>query len=165
MVVRAAAVEPELIVDRWSAETGYVTPKVGLAAAIHDEHGRVLLLQRPDSGNWSLPAGFAEVGESPAGGLAREVAEETGLIVVPRRLLGLYDSWLHGSTNPQHIYAVVFVCEARGGTLQLTPEALDLGFYGPDTLPSPISKSHQRPIEDALAAWRDGRAAAWFDPL
>src|SRR5512133_3010098 len=49
------------VVERWAADTGYVTPKVGLGAAIHDERGALLLIQRPDSGNWALPVGYAEV--------------------------------------------------------------------------------------------------------
>src|SRR5512138_1634993 len=65
------------VVERWAADTGYVTPKMGLGAAIHDERGALLLIQRPDSGNWALPVGYSEVGESPAAGIAREVLEET----------------------------------------------------------------------------------------
>ncbi len=153
------------VVERWAADTGYVTPKVGLGAAIHDERGALLLIQRPDSGNWSLPVGYAEVGESPAAGIAREVLEETGLVVVPGRLLGLYDARLHGSTNPHHLYMAVFVCQNVGGTLVRTSESLDFGYFGPDSLPSPISRSHRQAIEDALESWRDGRTEARFDPI
>lgn len=152
------------VVARWAADTGYVTPKVGLGAAIHDERGALLLIQRPDSGNWSLPAGFAEVGESPAAGIAREVLEETGLVVVPRRLLGLYDGRLQGSTNPHHIYMAAFVCQNVGGVLVRTTESLAFGYFGRDSLPSPISRSHRRAIEDALDSWREGWTEARFDP-
>ena len=152
------------IVSRWAAETGYVTPKVGLGAAIHDEEGALLLIQRPDSGNWSLPVGFAEVGEGPADGTAREVLEETGLVVEPRRLLGLYDARLHGSTFPHHLYMAVFVCQCVGGVLVRTSESLAFGYFGRDSLPSPISRSHRPAIEDALDAWRDGWTDARFDP-
>jgi len=163
MASRAADVDPAQVVASWAADTGYVTPKVGLIAAVHDERGRVLLIQRPDSGLWSLPAGFAEIGESPSRGIVREVREETGLVVEPRRLLGIYDSWLHGSTNPYHMYTVVFICERVGGALERTSEALDLGYFELDDLPE-LSKSHRRAVEDALAAGADWRGTAWFDP-
>jgi ADP-ribose pyrophosphatase YjhB (NUDIX family) len=163
MASLATGVEPERVIASWSSETGYVTPKVGLVAAIHDESGRVLLLRRPDTGLWSLPAGFAEVGESPARGIVREVREETGLVVVPRWLLGIYDAWLHGSANPHHIYTVVFVCDRVGGVLERTPEALALGYFGADDLPE-VTKSHRRAIEDALDAGPARRGEASFDP-
>lgn len=153
------------VVERWAADTGYVTPKVGLGAAIHDERGALLLIQRPDSGNWALPVGYAEVGESPAAGIAREVVEETGLVVVPRRLLGLYDARLHGSTNPHHLYMAVFVCQNVGGTLVRTSESLDFGYFGREALPSPMSQSHRRAIEDALDAWQEGWTEARFDSI
>jgi ADP-ribose pyrophosphatase YjhB (NUDIX family) len=162
MASSATGAEPAQLIAAWSADVGYVTPKVGLVAAVHDERGRVLLLRRPDSGLWSLPAGFAEVGESPARGIAREVREETGLVVVPRRLLGIYDNWANGSTNPHQIYAVAFLCEGTGGALELTPEALDLRYFGSDDLPE-ITISHRRAIRDALAAWPELRPESWFD--
>ena len=96
-------------------------------------------------------------------GQVRAIAQ-TGLVVVPRRLLGLYDARLHGSTNPHHLYMAVFVCQNVGGTLVRTSESLDFGYFGRESLPSPISRSHRRPIEDALDAWHEGWTEARFDP-
>jgi len=64
-------------------------PCVG--AVVTDAHGRLLLIRRghdPGAGLWSLPGGHIEPGESDAVALAREMLEETGLTVVPGRLLG-----------------------------------------------------------------------------
>jgi 8-oxo-dGTP diphosphatase len=66
-----------------------VVPCVG--AVVHDAAGRLLLIQRghdPHRGQWSLPGGRIEAGESPEQAVVREVHEETGLQVVPGRLVG-----------------------------------------------------------------------------
>ena len=66
-----------------------VVPCVG--AVVHDAAGRLLLIQRghhPHRGSWSLPGGRVEAGESPEEAIVREVREETGLEVVPQRLVG-----------------------------------------------------------------------------
>ena len=59
-----------------------------VAALIRDHQGRFLVHQRPD-GSWSLPAGAVEPGETPAQAIAREVLEETGLIVRAERVAGI----------------------------------------------------------------------------
>jgi 8-oxo-dGTP pyrophosphatase MutT (NUDIX family) len=59
-----------------------------IAAVIRDTTGRLLLIEKHD-GNWSLPAGAIEPGETPEQAVAREVKEETGMICTARRLLGL----------------------------------------------------------------------------
>jgi 8-oxo-dGTP pyrophosphatase MutT (NUDIX family) len=61
----------------------------GVAAIIRDEIGQILLQRKPDA-TWSLPAGAIEPGETPAQAIVREVREETGLIVRPKRIIGVF---------------------------------------------------------------------------
>jgi ADP-ribose pyrophosphatase YjhB (NUDIX family) len=66
-----------------------IVPCVG--ALVHDQAGRLLLIQRghdPHRGRWSLPGGRIEAGESPEQAVVREVREETGLEVVAGRAIG-----------------------------------------------------------------------------
>src|SRR5438874_11508176 len=65
-----------------------VRPSV--SAVIFDRRRRLLLQQRSDGGQWGLPGGSVEIGESLAEAARREVLEETGLVVVVRRLIGVY---------------------------------------------------------------------------
>ena len=144
--------EPAELAVGWERESGYVTPKVGVAGVIFDAAGRVLLLQRPDSGKWALPGGWADVGESAAENAAREVLEETGLSVVPRRLLGLYDSRLAPGRRPHQYYLAVFECQIAGGEAHPTPEALAVDWFAAGELPN-LATSHAKPIADSLAGW------------
>ena len=138
----------------WRAEGGYVTPKVGVSAVVCDPSGRILLLKRPDTGLWALPAGWAESGSTAAANVVREVAEEVGLSVRVEGLLGVYDSRLNGSRQLYHFYDVVFRCAILGGEARPTPEALEVGYFSPDALPD-VAPTHRRPIADAFA-WRAG---------
>src|ERR1039457_1606138 len=71
----ASSVAP--IRDLFAGQTGYATPKVDMRAAVFREN-RILLVQESEDGAWSLPGGWADVGESPAEATVREVREEPG---------------------------------------------------------------------------------------
>ena len=73
----------------------YDNPAVTTYAFVRDDEGRYLVLQRalePFRGQWDLPGGFVEPGETPVDALRRELAEETGLAIAPERILGAFSS-------------------------------------------------------------------------
>lgn len=78
-----------------SNETGYATPKTDVRAFILRE-GKLLLVRESDDGLWSLPGGWADIGDSPSEAICREVQEETGLNVKVTKLLGVWDRNQHG---------------------------------------------------------------------
>ncbi|MEU7616835.1 NUDIX domain-containing protein [Micromonospora rifamycinica] len=105
------------------------------AALVTDEHGRVLLQRRADSGNWSLPGGAMDIGETLQQCAVREVREETGLDIEITGLLGIY-------TDPHHVIAypdgeirqeftVVYLARAVGGTITLSDESTEVRFVHP----------------------------------
>ncbi len=147
---------------RLAAELGYVTPKVGVAAAVFDEQGCILLVRRRDNALWAMPGGWADVGESAAQMTAREMREETGLVVTVDRLLGFYDSYKRGFRHPHHIYHAVFRCTAIAGTPVKTEETLGVDWFAEDELPA-LSPGHHDPIHDAFRALADPTLAAVFD--
>jgi ADP-ribose pyrophosphatase YjhB (NUDIX family) len=99
-----------------SGYDGYVTAAVGCGAIVFNDRDEILMIQRP-SGRWWYPTGFCDVGVSPAENVAREVREETGLIVTPIRLLGVLDSFKLG-VAARHIYSILFECRLEGGSLK-----------------------------------------------
>jgi len=138
---------------------------IGSIAAIRDEAGQLLVMQRADSGEWDLPGGALELGETLAQALVREVAEETGLAVKPARLVGLYTSpHDHNYTYPNgdrvQGWGALFECRGVGGSLQARDgEALALRFIPPAQLRFDLSVLN-RMKTDLLAAQQE----ATFDP-
>ena len=83
---------------------------------------QVLLVQRgrePLKGQWSLPGGVVETGETLASAIIREVKEETGLDVVPREVAVVFERIMNDSAGqPEYHYVLVdYVCEVTGGRL------------------------------------------------
>jgi ADP-ribose pyrophosphatase YjhB (NUDIX family) len=162
MVSSLTDLSPAEIQTVWARNVGHLTPKVGVGAAIFNAEGKILLLQRPESGRWGLPVGFSEVGETPSQGIAREVREETGLIVRPIRLLGIYACQPDGLSCLHHLYNVIFCCDVEGGSLVATDEAPNADYFPRDTLPLLVAH-HTRSIYDAFAARSTSWATAVFD--
>ena len=131
-------------VERWLGQVGkgvpgYVTPKVGVAAVVGDDDGRMLLVQRADSGIWLYPTGWADVGYSASEVAVKEVREETGIECEVVRFIGLLDGLRLGFTSVP-MYLLQFHCRAIGGELKAHPlECAEVGFFGEDELPWPLA--------------------------
>ncbi len=167
-----ASLDPGLadaFASRWRADVGngvpgYVTPKVGVGAVVFNDRDEILLIQRPEGG-WFYPTGWGDIGLAPAQVAAKEVREETGLLVTPQRVIGIYDSrnW-RTDLNP-HFYSVVFYCRLDGGTLTPHPvETCGAGFFSFDHLPQPIYQNRLHQLERALAVHRGEFTETYFDP-
>src|SRR5438477_7016483 len=105
-------------------------PLVGVGAIII-EGDRVLLVKRahpPIQGQWSIPGGVLEVGEVVRQAAIREVREETGLIVEPVELLGVYDRILRNTEQrvQYHYVLIDFLCRLVGGDLQAADDAAEV---------------------------------------
>jgi len=119
-------------------ESGYATPKTDVRAFILRD-GKLLMVREAEDGLWSLPGGWADVGDTPSNAVCREVAEETGLQVKATKLLGVWDRNLHGHPPlPWHVYKLIFLCEEIGGSLAINHETTSLGFFDINELP-PLS--------------------------
>ena len=103
-----------------------LAPLVGVGAVVVDG-GRVLLVRRgsePLRGQWSLPGGMLELGETITDGVVREVREETGLIVEPLELIELLDRIHRAGERVQYHYVIAdYLCRVAGGQLQAASDA------------------------------------------
>jgi 8-oxo-dGTP pyrophosphatase MutT (NUDIX family) len=107
--------------------------RLGCSATIFDDHGRILLTRRADNGQWCLPGGAMEAGESAAEACEREVFEETGLHVRVKRLVGVYSHpdqlVIYPDGNKAFVVALHFEAEVIGGQLGLSNETTDSGYF------------------------------------
>jgi ADP-ribose pyrophosphatase YjhB (NUDIX family) len=143
---------------------GYVTPKVAVGAAVSNDAGELLLIQRADSGVWLYPTGWCDVGYSAAEVVTKEVEEETGIIAEPVRLIGVLDGLRLGMSRIP-LYSLLFHCRAVGGELHPHPlECTDVGWFTESTLPSPIV-GYERWGEPVFAALRGERRDVYYDTL
>ena len=143
----------EAVRDRLANEFGHVTPKVGAGAAIFDDDGRVLLMERADGGDWCLPAGYTDPNESPTETAIRETREETGLEIEVIDLVGLYTRE-PSNVDPHGFIGVLYLGDVQGGTLELSHEGDALRYWRLSDVPS-WRLDHQQLTCDAYAQWRD----------
>jgi ADP-ribose pyrophosphatase YjhB (NUDIX family) len=116
-------------------ETGPATPKVDVRAAVF-ENDRILLVNEPDEAGWSVPGGWADVGESASEAAARETLEESGFSVRPVRLLAAYDRDRHGHPPiAYHVYKLVYLCELLPEKRLTDVEARGVRFFDEREIP------------------------------
>jgi 8-oxo-dGTP diphosphatase len=120
-------------------------PFIGVGAIIIDPdratQPRVVLVKRahpPIQGQWSIPGGVLEVGEFVREAAIREAREETGLIVEPGQLLGVYDRVLRDAENrvQYHYVLIDFLCRAVGGELLAGSDAAEARWFTREALPA-----------------------------
>jgi len=116
------------------------SPLVGVGAVIV-EQSRVLLIRRgqpPLLGEWSLPGGVLECGETLREAVVREAREETGLVVETGEMLGVYERVIRGGEGRvrYHYVMIDFLCRPVGGDLNAGSDAADVRWFTRDELPA-----------------------------
>lgn len=128
----------EQLTEVFAVEKGYPTPKVDVRSVVFDQ-GKILLARETQDGRWSLPGGWADVGETIGEIAARETQEETGYVVRPVKLLAVWDRDRQGHPPMlQAIYKVFVLCELVGGGPATSLETSAVGFFDRQDLP-PLS--------------------------
>jgi 8-oxo-dGTP diphosphatase len=120
------------------------SPLVGVGAVIVDhrtDENHVLLIRRgtaPLLGEWSLPGGVLECGETLREAAAREAHEETGLLVEPSEMLGVYERVIRGEDGRvrYHYVLIDFLCRPVGGKLKAGSDAADVRWFTGKELPA-----------------------------
>jgi ADP-ribose pyrophosphatase YjhB (NUDIX family) len=157
------------LVEEWMTTVGkgvpgYVTPKVAVGAAVGNDKGEILLVQRADSGVWLYPTGWADVGYSAAEVVVKEVEEETGIQVEVVRLIAVLDGLRVGMSRIP-LYSLVFQCRPLGGVLKAHPlECADVGWFPLDRLPHPLAGA-ERWGDHVFAALRGEPIEVLYDSV
>jgi ADP-ribose pyrophosphatase YjhB (NUDIX family) len=130
---------------------------VGSSAVVVDDEGRILLQRRSDSGNWALPGGAMDIGETLAQSAIREVKEETGFDVRIERIVGIYSDpghvFAYGDGEVRQEFSICLACAIVGGELRVSSESTDVRFFSLDEVPGlTMHESIRIRIEDYLVS-------------
>jgi len=159
-IAAAASGEDAVVLRaRFADEYGYATPKIDVRGVVLDDRG-LLLVREGGESRWTLPGGWADVGETPRQAVEKEVRQEAGLDVSAVRVLAVYDRDFRGRTQwPAHVYKLYVRCDVLGGEPRGDGlETEEASFFAVEELPELSPKTpteHLRSVL-ALAADREG---------
>ena len=156
--------EYEPLMDVFKAQIGYATPRVDVRGAVFKD-GKLLLVRERMDGGWTMPGGWADVGDVPSESAEREVWEEAGFRVKARKVIGVYDANRVPPLELFHAFKLVFLCDLLDGAPTPSNETSEVAFFGPDEIPQPLSvgRTQPRQIVDAFAALEDLAGPTFFD--
>ncbi|TDH25638.1 NUDIX domain-containing protein [Segetibacter sp. 3557_3] len=155
----------ETLEQVFSIVDDYPTAKVDVRALILSPDKKILLVKEGVDQKWTLPGGWADIGYTPKETAIKECIEETGLDVIPTRLLAVFDKRMHPHPpQPHYVYKLIFLCEPTSSQLSAGFDMLDVAYFDIDDLPE---LSRDRIIESQLKLVYhkaiDGDREAYFE--
>jgi ADP-ribose pyrophosphatase YjhB (NUDIX family) len=164
IISQGAGIDLPLLSKAFNDQLGYATPKIDVRAAVFREQKLLLVRERIDGG-WTMPGGWADVGDAPSKAAEREVWEEAGFHVKARKLVGVYDANRMNPLEFFHAFKIVFLCDVLDGEARTSIETSDVQFFGLDEMPGNFSgeRTAARHVRDAFAALRNPDSASVFD--
>jgi ADP-ribose pyrophosphatase YjhB (NUDIX family) len=149
----------------FNREEGYATPKVDVRGGIIQENRILLVRELADGGRWTLPGGYADVGDTPSEAVTREIREEAGYLSRATRLVAVYDRSRRGHP-PVYFsaYKLFFLCEITGGEPHDSIETGGVGFFAEDQLPElSLARVTSEEIHTLFEHYRQPDLPAEFD--
>jgi ADP-ribose pyrophosphatase YjhB (NUDIX family) len=164
LLAQGSAADYHVILESLRGDSGYATPKVDVRGAAFKD-GRILLVREISDGMWTLPGGWADVNQTAAECVVREIAEESGFQARALKLAAVHDfqrrNRLH---HKDSIYKLFFICELLGGAARPSAETSEVDFFARDALPPlSIGRSTAAQIERMFEHRADPTLATEFD--
>lgn len=158
------ALEYPQLVQVFTDQLGYATPRVDVRGAVIRQ-GKLLMVRERRDGGWTMPGGWADVGDIPSASAEREVWEEAGFHVHAQRVVGIYDANRIGPLDLFHAFKIVFLCDILDGEPRPSDETSEVAFFSPQEMPEILSGERTRPrhIEDVFKAWHQPDLPTIFD--
>lgn len=142
----------------------YPTVKVDVRGFVLNESDEILMAKERIDGKWSIPGGWADVGDSPSEAVTKEIKEETGLNVEVVRLLAIYDKRCHPHPpQPFYLYKIMFLCKITGGDLKHGFDMQGAEFFPLDKLPELSTDRILEPQLKQLFKLVKDKAEVYFD--
>ena len=137
----------EVIAGYFSQAKEYITPKVDIRVIVFNEENEILLVKEKADGLWSLPGGWADIGLSPNEVAVTEVKEETGLDVIPVKLLAVLDKRCHPHPpQADYVYKFFIHCMPNSSVFNEAFDILEKGFFAKNAIP-PLSLNRVLPSQ------------------
>ncbi len=163
MIASQSDQEKDDVLQSFSMQAGYTTPKVDVRAAVLRD-GKILLIQEQSDERWAMPGGWADIGDSPASVAEREVWEESGYRVKAEKVVAVIDSNRVEPMEFYHAYKLIFLCRLIDGEPRTSHETLAVDFFDPNELP-PLSlfRTNESMLQEVLAHVKDPLRQTAFD--
>jgi len=163
MIASQSDLEKQSVLESFSMQAGYITPKVDVRGAVV-HRGRILLIQERADGRWAMPGGWADLGNAPASVAEREVWEESGYRVKAEKVVAVLDANRIEPMEFYHAYKLIFLCRLLGGEPRTSYETLAVDFFDPNELP-PLSlfRTDEAMLQEVFAHVQDPLRPTAFD--
>jgi ADP-ribose pyrophosphatase YjhB (NUDIX family) len=165
MLSDGTGLEQKVVLGLLQKETGYATPKVDVRGIVFRDDKLLLVRERSD-GKWTPPGGWADVCESVAENVVREVYEESGFKTRAERILAIFDrsKHPHEPAFAFHVYKVFVLCSIVGGEATPSSETDSIGFFTEHEVPElSLSRVTAGQIRRMFEHYRNPSLQADFD--
>jgi ADP-ribose pyrophosphatase YjhB (NUDIX family) len=163
MIASQSELAKETVLDSFSMQAGYVTPKIDVRGAVIREN-KILLIQERMDGKWAMPGGWADLGNAPASVAEREVWEESGFRVKAEKVVAVIDANRIQPMEFYHAYKIIFLCRLLGGRPRVSHETLAVDFFHLKDLP-PLSmfRTDENMLREVFAHVENPDRRTFFD--
>src|SRR5512134_4030622 len=128
IIASETEIAEESVLESFSMQAGYITPKIDVRGAVIRD-GKILLIQERADGMWAMPGGWADLGDSPAAMVEREVWEESGFRVKAEKVVAVIDANRVEPMEFYHAYKIIFLCKLLDGESRTSYETLAVDFF------------------------------------
>jgi ADP-ribose pyrophosphatase YjhB (NUDIX family) len=163
IIASQAEVSKEGVLESFSMQAGYITPKIDVRGAVIREN-KILLIQERADGKWAMPGGWADLGNAPASVAEREVWEESGFRVEAQKVVAVIDANRIEPMEFYHAYKIIFLCNFLSGEPRTSYETLAVDFFDLNDLP-PLShhRTNEKMLREVFAHVQDPKRPTTFD--
>lgn len=153
----------EAVLESFSMQAGYATPKIDVRGAVIHEN-KILLIQERMDERWAMPGGWADLGNTPASVAEREVWEESGYRVKAEKVIAVLDANRIEPFEFYHAFKIIFLCKLVGGEPRISHETLAVNFFDLNNLP-PLSlfRTNEDMLREVFAHVQDPARPTTFD--
>ena len=163
MIASQSDIAQEEVLESFSMQAGYITPKVDVRGAVIRAN-KILLIQERADDKWAMPGGWADLGNSPASVAEREVFEESGFHVKAEKVVAVIDANRIEPMEFYHAYKIIFLCQLLDGEPRISHETPAVDFFDVNNLPSlSLYRTNEDMLREVFAHVQDPNRPTAFD--